>query len=221
MTTWDLLLPTIPHRHEQLCALLAELDRQAQPGFGMLLMRDNLERRGNASYGKWQDLVELSRADYISYIADDDWVAEDFVAKIMAALETGPDYVGFQVRFTYDGELRIPVEHSLRYGCWAQSDGLLMRDIVHHNPIRRELALLATWAADHQSADVTWAADLRATGRVCTEEWIPEQMYHYRQSSDTWTVRGSDGMPAPLPDDQIQPLPQYPWLTSYDTWSGA
>lgn len=219
MITWDLLLPTIPHRHEQMCALLAELDRQAQPGFGMLLMRDNLERRGNASYGKWNDLTNLSRADYISFIGDDDWVAPDFIVNVMTALEEKPDYVGFPVRYTVDGQVRIRVEHSLRYGCWAASPDILMRDIVHHNPIRRELARLTSWATDHQEADVTWAAALRATGEVRTEVWIPGEMYHYRQSGDSWTSRTSNGLPEPMPEDQIPALPEYPWLTSYDVRS--
>jgi hypothetical protein len=216
-----MLLPTIPHRHDQLCLLLAELDRQRQPGFGMLLMRDNLDRPGNASYAKWQELTELSRADYISFIGDDDWVADDFVARVMAALQDKPDYVGFPVRYTQDGVRRQVVEHSLRYGRWEDTPGLLMRDIVHHNPIRRDLALLASWATDHQAADVTWAADLRATGQVRHELWIPDDMYHYRQSAATWTSLGSNGMPAPLPASQVRPLPEYPWLTSYDTGSTA
>jgi hypothetical protein len=216
MITYDMLLPTIPHRHAQLLPLLAELDRQWQPGFGMLLMRDNLQRSGDASYGKWNDLLALSQADYVSWAGDDDWVAPDFIPKIMTALESKPDYVGFQVRYTESGQVRVAVEHSLRYGCWASSADMLMRDIVHHNPIRRELAQLATWSVTHQSADVTWANDLRATGRVRTEAWIGEQMYHYRQSNNTWTARGSSGMPSPLPASEIRPLPEYPWLTCYD-----
>ena len=70
--TYDVLLPVLPHRHGQLTALLAEFDKQAQPGFGMILWRDNLRRAGNASYAKWQDLQEMSQAAYTSFLADDD-----------------------------------------------------------------------------------------------------------------------------------------------------
>jgi hypothetical protein len=216
MITWDLLLPTLPHRHDTLLLLLAELDRQWQPGFGMIAYRDNLQRGGNASYGKWQDLQEMSRADYISFIGDDDWVAPDFVSTIMAALQHDPDYVGFPVRYTYGGELQVPVEHSLRHGTWYGTARGLYRDIVHINPIRRELALLATWHQEYMWADRTWAEDLRNTRMVNTEVWIPEPMYHYRQSPKTWTQVGSDGLPAPLPREEIMPLPEYPWLTIRD-----
>jgi hypothetical protein len=212
--TWDLLLPTIPHRHAQMCALLAELDRQWQPGLGMIVLRDNLQRPGNASYAKWQELQEASRAEYTSYIGDDDWVAPDFVAQVMAALEERPDYVGYPVRYTQNGAPQIPVEHSLRHGCWENRADIIVRDIAVHNPIRRELALLATWATDHQSADKTWAADLRATGKVRTEVWIPEPVYYYQESDKSWSRWGSG--PQPLPVAEIKPVPEYAWLTVID-----
>ena len=213
--TWDLLLPTMPHRHDQMCELLAEIHRQWQPGLGVLVYRDNMRRPGNASYGKWQDLQEMSQAEYTSFISDDDWIAPDFVFRIMEALQDRPDYVGFPVRYTFDGKLMTPVEHSLRHDGWHDSPSLLSRDIVHYNPIRRDLALLATWQADHFGADRTWAAELRATGKVETEAWIPGQMYYYRETSNSWSRWGGRN-PGPLPEPQIEPLPQYPWLTAVD-----
>ena len=213
--SWDILLPTMPHRHDQMCGLLAELDRQWQPGLGVLIYRDNLQRPGNASYGKWQDLQEMSQADYTSFIADDDWVAPDFVTRIMGALQSRPDYVGFAVRYTFDGNPATPVDHSLRHTGWHDSAAVLARDIVHHNPIRRDLALQATWATDHQGADRTWAADLRATGKVQDEVYLPEQMYYYQETSVSWSRWGGRN-PGPLPDHEIKPVPEYPWLKVRD-----
>jgi len=224
MTTWDLLLPTLPHRHAQLCALLAEIDRQWQPGLGMILYRDNLQRPGNASYGKWQDLEEMSQADYTSFIADDDWIAPDFVARVMEAMESKPDYVGFGCRYTLNGQPQMPVENSLRHGRWENTGGMIYRDIVHHNPIRRDLALLATWVTGTQEADRVWAADLRATGQVQAEVWIGEEMYYYQETSDaagdgnignSWS-NWHGGLPQPVPESEIQPVPSYPWLTVRD-----
>lgn len=218
--TYDILLPTIPHRHEQMCALLAEIDRQWQPGLGMLVMRDNLERPGNASYAKWQELEEASQAEYTSFIGDDDWIAPNFVSRVMQALQDRPDYVGFPVRYTSNGKPlmyrtlngagQISVEHSLRYKGWINTPSKLLRDIVHQNPIRRELALLATWRTDHHTADNTWANDLRATGKVIQETWIPEPMYYYQETSSSWS-RWS-GPPEPMPESDVRPIPSYHWL---------
>jgi hypothetical protein len=98
---------------------------------------------------------------------------------------------------------------------------MLYRDIGIHNPIKRELALLATWATDHQSADVTWARDLRNTGRVKDEVWIPEELYYYQEATSgekvlgSWSLWGAGG-PQPMPADEIKPVPEYPWLTVRD-----
>ncbi len=210
---YDLLLPTIPHRHEQMCALLTEIDRQWQPGLGMLILRDNLERTGNAVYAKLQELEELSEAEYTSIIGDDDWIAPDFVAKIMEALQQKPDYVGFPVRYTLDGVPQIPVEHSLRYGTWENRADILIRDIAPQNPIRRELALLTSWPTVG-SGDRFWAEALRATGKVRDEVWIPEPMYYYQPNTDSWSRQG--GPLHPMPWEEILPIPQYPWLKVYD-----
>jgi hypothetical protein len=214
MTTWDLLMPTIPHRHDLACGLLEEIARQWQPGLSVIVYRDNLQLPGNASYAKWQVLQEMAGAEYTSYISDDDWVAPDFVARIMAALETGPDFVGFRYKYTINGVPGPPTVHSLRYDTWDNGGPVFTRGIGHYNPIRRDLALLATWQPV-QGGDRVWSAALHATGQVRTEAFIDDEMYWYQESGESWSHRGQS-WPAPLPADQIRPLPEYPWLTVRD-----
>ena len=210
MITWDILIPTIPHRDTTLRLLLEELDRQWQPGLGVRIYRDNLERAGIASYAKWRDLVESSSADYVSFAGDDDFVAPDFVACVMKALESRPDYVGFPVRYTIAGELQQPVEHSLRHPCWIDTPQMLIRDIVHTNPIRRELANLVPWQAELPGEDQAWGDRMRDTGQVKTEEWIGKPMYYYQpdRPQSFWQPR------VPMPGNEIPPLPSYDWLTA-------
>jgi len=211
--TWDILISTIPHRHEGLCRILAEIDRQWQSGLGVIVLRDNLQLSGKAAYFKWQALTEMSRADYISIAADDDAIATDFVTQVMWALAQDPDYVGFPVQFDLDGERYVPrCEHSLRYGGWGNDGQPMYRDLVWCNPIRRELALLTSWTADSMDQDAQWAARLRATGKVRTEVWIPDIMYYYLPSR----ADGFETPRTPFPGDAIPPLPQYHWLTVHD-----
>lgn len=211
MTTWDILIPTIPHRDATLRKIFADLDRQWQPGLGVIVMRDNLERSGNASYAKWQELLEASSADYVSYVSDDDFFAPDFVARVMEALEQAPDYVGFPVLYTRDGVPQQRVEHSLRHGSWKSIPGnILARDIVHQNPLRREAALLVTWGTDLMEEDQRWADAMRGTGALVTEAWIDDPMYYYQASNgDNWTTARR-----PMNVQDIHPLPEYPWLTA-------
>jgi len=213
LPTWDLLICTIPHRHARLLELLADLDRQVtglfegqSPGIRALLYRDNLTH----SYGhKTQALVNASEADYVSCADDDDLFAPDGLARIWLALQSRPDYVGFCVRWTQDGQPKLPVEHSLRHPRWDNGSDIFRRTIMQFNPIRRDIALDGTWEGGYE-AERRWGDQVTAAGRCKTEAWLPEPaVYWYRESTaDTFkTAR------VPMPPDAILPLPAYPWLT--------
>lgn len=189
-----------------LCDLLRELDMQWQPGFGVLVLRDNLERSHLASHAKRDDLLAASRADYVSDVDDDDMIAHDYVASIMRALEQRPDYVGFNVYVTSDGNPHRHVSHSLNHE-WAswETDGVLLRNITHLNPIRRELALQVKWDG---KTDEQWSDELWKTGTVKTEVMIDRDMYFYRHRTGSHFITQREPAPEPLPE-----IPSYPWLT--------
>lgn len=206
---WQILICSIPHRHDKLCELLAFLDTQMMPGTGALLYLDNLE----LSIGeKRQLLLEASGADYVSFIDDDDTVASDFIPCVLSALASRPDYVGFLVSWLVDGVEQKPVQHSLRHRGWMELAEILLRDISHLNPVRRELALLGEFdSADDKSRygeDHAWADQLRSTRLVRTEAWIGKPMYCYRYSNadSAETIR--------QPASRVRPPPRYPWLRS-------
>lgn len=207
---WDVLIATIPHRHGKLCALLAELNRQWQPGLGVIVYRDNLE----APVGvKRQALLKMSRADYVSFIDDDDEVSPVFVRQIMIALDAGPDYVGFLAEVWLDGVYTAQAEHSLRHSSWRGGTGRpdrIARDLSHLNPIRRELALRGDFGAGHDEEDRDWAQGVRDSGAARVEVLVPEVMYVYKFSGSDChnTVR------EPFSPDDIEPLPAYPWLVA-------
>lgn len=204
--TWDVLIPTIPHRHDRLCRLLDEFRRQWQPGLGVRVLRDNLERPNAESHSKRGELARSSSADYICDVDDDDWIAPDYVMSITQALASRPDYVGFRVNWTRDGEPYGMARHSLEYKGYGQEDPLWwQRDITHLNPMRRELALLAEWTG---RIDEEWAAQLRDSGQVKTQVMIDRVMYHYRFETDD-----NFNTPRQPWDHPMPPLPEYPWLT--------
>lgn len=204
MISWDILMCSIVHRTEMLAELLGELERQMVPGVGVRVFRDNLE----TVYGtKCQRLLDSSTADYISFLDDDDWIAEDFIETIMAALEEGPDYVGFKVLYTEDGIPQQPVFHTLQYGGWVNAPEALYRDIVHFNPIRRDLAIQGEWEGG-DGADARWAQRLRECGCVKNEVFIDRELHHYRhRMSDTFTASS-----AQAPMVESPPRPDFPFV---------
>ena len=134
MITWDILIASIPHRDEMLTLLLAELNRQYQPGLGVIVAVDNCDMQ----YGdKCQKILDASEADYVSFLDDDDWIAEDFVSAIYEAFEQRPDYVGFQVDYTEDGRKMMPVYHTLKYRGWVDNPEAL---VPGHRPLQPDQA---------------------------------------------------------------------------------
>lgn len=214
LPAWDLLIASIPHRHETLLELLADLDRQirgydAMTQAGVILYRDNL----TVPYGdKTQALTLASTADYVSCIDDDDLLAPDGMARILDALDTWPDYVGFAVAWTKDGVPQIPVEHSLRHPRWENGETMLLRSVMQFNPIRRELALDGCWQGGYE-AEIRWGDGVIKRGRCVTEAWLPPPpVYQYREhTADTFKTERQ-----PWPEHAIQPLPSYPWLRVLD-----
>jgi hypothetical protein len=199
-----MLIATIPHRHGQLLDLLSVLDAQVQPGFSVLAYRDNLE---TTLAPKLQALLDAATAEYVSVISDDDSVSPDCVPRMMEALRSRPDQVGYRARYVRDGAPVKPVVHSLACGGWIDDGPEFQRDIFYFSPVRRELARQVRFR--DINIDGKWAADMRALGIIRTEVFIDDELFYYQGSSadNIATVR------QPLPAESITPLPAYPWLT--------
>lgn len=203
LPSWQILICSIPHRDEMLTSLLTELGRQHQPGLGVLVCRDNIDLEYGA---KCQKLLDASTAEYVSFLDDDDWIEPDFIEAIMEALDQRPDYVGFNVNFTEDGVKQMPVYHSLQHNGWVNNPEALYRDIVHFNPIRRDLAVQSSWSGGC-GADRHWADRLRDLGCVRTEVYIDRELHHYRHVGGGFTV--------PLALAECPPRPNAP---EFVTW---
>ena len=209
--TWDILITAIPHRHATLRELLDNLDnqlREADPDHLQVtvrIYRDNL----TTPYGdKTRMLLDSSLATYVSCVDDDDLIAPGGVARVLEALAEWPDYVGFVVGWTRDGQPQMRVEHSLRHPAWDNGADMLRRSVMQFNPIRREIALAGRWWGGYE-AERRWQQDVIRTGHCKREVWLPDPpVYLYRESTAD-TFRSERKAFAP---EDIPPLPSYPWL---------
>src|ERR1044072_4657341 len=208
--TWDILIASIEHRTGLLTQLLEELGKQLLPGVGVRVLRDNLQATLSE---KCQRLLDSSQADYVSFVDDDDWVAEDYVPAIYEALRDEPDYVGFNVLYTVNGAPQMPALHSLQYNGWHTAAHALLRDISHLNPIKRTLAVQSPWIGrDNHACDYQWAGGLRELGCVRSEVYIERDLYHYRYRPDFSFGYASQQAPLETP----VPRPDFPWVTWID-----
>lgn len=201
--TWNILIATIGQRRDLLARLLDGLLPQvdaADGRVGVLAYWDTgqLTRRFGTALDaiahKRQALLDAATADYVSWLDDDDWVADDYITSMLAALDQWPDMVGFTMEVRKDGRPHQLGMISLRYGGWSQAaDGTYLRDITHANPIRTQIARTASFT-DRRGGpeDVAWVGQLRAGGLLRTEVVIDKVLQHYDWvvERSSWTVPG-------------------------------
>lgn len=196
MNKWDILILTQPSRAAFLEQLGWELFWQMQPGVGVIIGQYDESLTLGENRNRLRD---RSHAEYVSFFDDDDWPAPTFVERIVPLLD-GVDYVGFrsQCYCTHLNYSRYGnTYHSLKYGSrpdpWAREGQNFYRDIVHINPMRRELATRANFDGGF-GEDSRWASKLRALGIVHTEHYIEDVMYHY-----IWRAAKNDQVDAQSP----------------------
>ena len=228
--SWLICMPTVPKRHELMMRQLALLLPQLEPYCGAVQVL-GWRNEGYPPLGQIRDEMlkaasdPLSCFDYVSFVDDDDLVAEDFVSSVMTALKSGPDHVGFQVEYWLRGSYRYLCDHSLRHRKWQwnlrgpdRQRVKLLRDFTHLDPIRTSIAVKASFAGrgSGQGEDRTWVEGLRprlSLAAGSTEAYIDRPLYRYLWTPEesAWVSRSAARCAAGV--HVHEPLPEHPYLT--------
>lgn len=181
--TWSILVPTLGERRPLFERLMAQLLPQAEP-YGGQVQVVGWFNNGKPSLPKIrQTMIQRATSDYVSFVDDDDLVSPWYVDDIVAALSTGPDYVGFEVQCYSNGHPIAVAYHSLSHRRWRNTEGRFYRDISHINPIRTAIARKADFSVTRSGGaeDRAWADQLRRSKLLQTQVVLPRIMYHYLQ----------------------------------------
>lgn len=168
----SILIPSIP-RHSLLLAKLLE-SLSPQPDSIEILVDNGDEVVGI----KRNRLLQQAKGDYISYIDADDSVASNYIALILAALETRPDCVGINGIMTTNGVNEKKWFISKEYNSWYEENGIYYRCTNHLAPVRREIAMQVGFPELSHGEDYRYSMDLR--GLLHTEVIIRQPIYHYQ-----------------------------------------
>ena len=137
--------------------------------------------------GKRNAITEIAAGDYIAFADDDDEVHPEYLSRILAAIDQGPDVVGFKVAcYGYANackspEIMEPADVSIRYDGWANDqNGFKYVRYPHHlAPTQREHAMAIGYRG-HYGEDHDYSVRMQASGRLKTEVHIDEFLYIYR-----------------------------------------
>lgn len=174
--TLSILICSLTSRHKTLNELVVELKRQKTDRVEILAEIDG----GQITTGAKRNLLlERAQGDYIAFVDDDDMVSEDYVEKILKAIETRPDCCGIEGIITFEKrqESRLFI-HSLQHKEWFEMDKVYYRCPNHLSPVKRELALQTGFPDKTIGEDRDYS--LRLLSLLKTEVYIDGPIYFYK-----------------------------------------
>ena len=173
-----ILIPTVAGREMEFESLLALLAPQVEHADVQIqYLKDNKEMSIGA---KRQALLDACEAEYMVMIDDDDHVPHDYVAKVMEALESPPDCIGYLEQCDIGGRLSIAC-HSNRYERWQDNyDGYHhVRTIFYKDVIKTSIAKQVGFRDLRYGEDHDFSIRLKQSGLLKNEVFIKEIMYYY------------------------------------------
>ena len=197
---WNILIATLGEREERFKRLMDILLPQVDDYEGqirVLAYWDNGESQLDIIR---QKLVEESCGEYINFIDDDDLIPKYYCDEVFKRLD-GVDYIGWRMQLYYNGEKMKPTYHSLKYDRWSEDDDGWYRNISHLNPIKREIAIKASFITTDDESGVPTPEDHTWAGRVAplvkTEHYIKKCMYEYLHTTEDSLWRKKPRSPNP------------------------
>lgn len=179
---FNILIASVYSRTDQLRGLLDHLTAQTFPYNGAVQVLIDRDDCVDPVGVKRTRLVQAATAKYVAFVDDDDWVSDDYVARILDALKEKPDAVGFTLAYSHNEIAGKNAYHSSRYSGWDEDEFGFYRTINHLNPVRRVLALQCLPFLDGFGEDVEYAG--RIAPLIASEVFLAEPaLYEYRYSS--------------------------------------
>lgn len=171
----SILICSLNERQQFLNKLLSFLASQSTSDIEIIVDADD----GSKLIGrKRNDLLRKAQGEYIVFIDDDDWVADDYCESILKAIENKPDCVGFYGEKWQNDSLLHRFKNTMHV---VNEPSVEIIPIMHTNPVKRELALTTEFAPYLTFCeDQFYALNLRNLLRseVCIEKNM--YFYHYR-----------------------------------------
>lgn len=175
----SILIPGVPSRLARGAKLMECLQRQAEAlnrakDVEIIWLIDNFAKTIG---GKRNSLIDLASGEYVTMIDDDDRVTDNYLAKILEALDKGPDLVTFNQDCTWNEAQGI-----IEFRLWNNNEefhpgGVTKRPPWHLNVWKREKVAHIRFPELNWAEDGAWSKI--AKHHVHSEIHIPEVLYIY------------------------------------------
>lgn len=133
---------------------------------------------------KRQHLLDSAKGEYCVMVDDDDMIHHEYINRVLQALQSKPDCVGYLERVLLDGKKQIAC-HSDRWKEWkTKHEGYdYVRTIFYKDVIRTSIAKQIGFKDLRYGEDHDFSVRLKQSGLLKTEVFINEIMYYYTYNS--------------------------------------
>jgi len=177
---WSILIAAVPSRVAScLAGLITDLHEQTQflDNVEILTLLDNKQRSVGA---KRNALLQLAQGDYVSFIDDDDQIADDYVLSIVDKLKLGPDVVCFDVLCTV-GKQKKYCHYGIEYNGYRcrnlpNGDEEWWTRPYHLHPWRK--SVVGWFPNISLGEDTQWGSNIDIS--QVRQEKIDKTLYYYR-----------------------------------------
>ena len=184
MKDLSILICSLNAREKMLNNVLDQLRKQKTSAVEILVEKDN----GKMLIGDKRNLLlKNSTGKYVAFVDDDDEVSEDYIAKVLNAIQNEPDCCGLEGIVTTNGRRRRKFIHSLRYDRWFEKNGIYYRNPNHLNTIKRDIALKVGFSSKSHGEDRDFS--MAVLPHLKTEEYIEGPIYFYKYVKKDLTAR--------------------------------
>lgn len=188
---FSILIPTLPIRIPYLNRLLNTIMPQVKGLPVEVLWFGDGKRRTLGD--KRNNMIELARGEYMSFIDDDDRVASDYVALILEAIEKNPgvDVIVFNAEYTINGSEPAFAQHGIEFEGppgGIHPDGVWRGKPAHTNVWKTSIARLVPFQDVTGREDFLWVGEVAKN--VKTQVRIDKVLYYYDYDDRTTETRG-------------------------------
>ncbi len=178
MILLSILIPTLTDRKQSFDFIYQKLKRLSE-GLPVEILSFSDNRQHSIGF-KRNDLLSKAQGEYVCYVDDDDDVSDNYISKILKAIEDKPDCVGLIGIITFSGRNPKRFVHSFIHTRYFDKDGVYFRPPNHLNPIKRDIANKFIFPDKSFSEDTDWAMQICNAGVITSEVEIEEPIYFYK-----------------------------------------
>ena len=177
-------IPSVTERSNVFTELFNHISKQIVNNRSEVEILCDIDNKEVSIGAKRQRMLQKALGKYVTMVDDDDFVADDFVERILTAIDSNPDFIGFEIDCSGTAGKTESVSND--WNDWAENIGGFdyVRTPYHKSPIKTEIARQIGFNDMRYGEDYDFSKRLKQSSLIQTQVYIQKTMYFYRYKDE-------------------------------------